>query len=45
MRKRSRNIERSIKTPILGFGVLLASILAFLLFLCIVIVLTRVVFG
>lgn len=45
MRKRTRKIERSIKTPILGFGVLLASILAFLLFLCVLIVLTRIVLG
>lgn len=34
-----------MRTPILGFGVLLASILVFLLFLCIVIVLMRVVLG
>ena len=45
MRKRTRKIERSIKTPILGFGALLASILAFLLFLCVLIVLTRIVLG
>ncbi|WP_417145032.1 hypothetical protein [Raoultibacter massiliensis] len=45
MRKRTRKIERSIKAPILGFGVLLTSILVFLLFLCILIVLARVVLG
>lgn len=45
MRKRIRHIDHSIKTPILGFGVLLTSILAFLLFLCVLIVIARVVLG
>lgn len=45
MRKRTRKIDRSLKTPILGFGVLLTGILAFLLFLGILIVLARVVLG
>ncbi len=45
MRKRTRKIDRSMKTPVLGFSVLLSSILSFLLFLCILIVLTRVVLG
>jgi len=43
MRNARRNRERSIETPIIGMGVVLASALCFLVYLSLLIVLARLV--
>lgn len=45
MRKRNRDIRQVIETPLLGYGVLLLSLLCFLLVLWTLIVLVRIVLG
>ena len=45
MIKRRQHIDRGIKTPLLGFGVILTGTLAFLVVLYLIIIITRIVIG
>lgn len=45
MRKRNQNIRQTIETPLLGFGVILLTLICFLLLLGALIIVTRLVVG
>lgn len=45
MRKRNVDIRQAIETPLLGFGVVLLSLLCFLLLLWVLIIIVRIVLG
>lgn len=45
MRKRTMDIRQAIETPLLGYGVVLLFLLAFMMLLWVLIVIVRVVAG
>ena len=45
MRKRPRNIRQTVETPLMGFGIVLLSLVCFLILLWALIILVRVVLG
>ncbi|WP_204217344.1 hypothetical protein [Gordonibacter sp. An230] len=45
MRKRPQNIRQILETPLMGFGIVLLSLVCFLILLWVLIILVRVVLG
>ncbi|WP_191382908.1 hypothetical protein [Rubneribacter badeniensis] len=45
MRKRPQNIRQTFETPLMGFGIVLLSLVCFLILLWTLIILVRVVLG